>query len=278
MHACPEVTPGAPPVPHVGGPITGTGCQSVLIAGMPAATIGDACICTGGPPDSIISGAGSVVIGGKPAVRVGDGSAHGGKITTGCLTVLIGGDAVQMLHGRLVKVYEEEVFEWPPEEERVKEINQAIKECILMLINKLNLLKKNDEKTLVDFKKWFGADDEKTKKIILKRIRKALKVSKGLTEKNFSIIQDEKYRKDRTAAAYHEDKTRTFFLGDLFWKTGMAGKDSKPGCIIHELSHFEDIGRTEDVIYGEVDCLILANDDSKGALRNADSFEFFIVS
>jgi len=32
-----------------------------------------------------------VLIGGKPAARVGDGTAHGGAITLGCLTVLIGG-------------------------------------------------------------------------------------------------------------------------------------------------------------------------------------------
>lgn len=99
MHTCPAVTPATPPVPHVGGSIIGTGCQSVLIGGKPAATIGDACYCNGSPPDSIVSGAATVLIGGKQAVRVGDESAHGGKVTGGCLTVLIGGDAVTMLEG-----------------------------------------------------------------------------------------------------------------------------------------------------------------------------------
>jgi uncharacterized Zn-binding protein involved in type VI secretion len=31
------------------------------------------------------------MIGGKPAVRVGDVSAHGGSVTVGCPTVMIGG-------------------------------------------------------------------------------------------------------------------------------------------------------------------------------------------
>ena len=158
MHTCPLATPATPPVPHVGGPITGTGCQSVLIGGLPAATIGEVCICTGGPPDSIISGVATVQIGGKAAVRMGDGSEHGGKVTSGCLTVLIGGEAVQMLHGRLVKVYEEEEFEWPEEEERAKIINQTIAECIILLEKKLKLLKENDSETLLQFKKWFGTD------------------------------------------------------------------------------------------------------------------------
>ncbi len=90
MHVCPMVTPGVPPVPHVGGPILPPGTATVLIGGLPAATVGDMCTCVG-PPDSIIKGSSSVMIGGKPAARVGDSTAHGGTITLGCLTVMIGG-------------------------------------------------------------------------------------------------------------------------------------------------------------------------------------------
>jgi len=89
MHMCPMVTPGLPPVPHVGGPITGPGCPTVLIGGMPAAVMGDMCVCVG-PPDTIILGSMGVLIGGKPAARMGDQCAHGGAITLGCPTVLIG--------------------------------------------------------------------------------------------------------------------------------------------------------------------------------------------
>lgn len=34
MHTCLMQTPGTPPVPHVGGPITGPGVPTVLIGGM----------------------------------------------------------------------------------------------------------------------------------------------------------------------------------------------------------------------------------------------------
>ncbi len=86
MHVCPMVN-GL--VPHVGGPIMGPGTPTVLIGGMPAATVGDMCVCTG-PPDSIILGSATVLIGGKPAARMGDMTTHGGVITLGCPTVLIG--------------------------------------------------------------------------------------------------------------------------------------------------------------------------------------------
>ncbi len=87
MHVCPMVTG---PVPHVGGPIMGPGAPTVLIGKMPAAVVGDMCVCTG-PPDSIVKGSATVLIGGKPAARIGDTTAHGGSIVLGCFTVIIGG-------------------------------------------------------------------------------------------------------------------------------------------------------------------------------------------
>lgn len=90
MHMCPMVTPGLPPIPHVGGPIMPPGMPTVLIGGQPAACLGDLCTCVG-PPDSIILGSTTVLIGGKPAARMGDSTAHGGTIVLGLPTVLIGG-------------------------------------------------------------------------------------------------------------------------------------------------------------------------------------------
>jgi uncharacterized Zn-binding protein involved in type VI secretion len=90
MHACPMVTPGVPPIPHVGGPITGPGVPTVMIGSLPAAVIGDMCVCVG-PPDSIVKGSATVFIGNKPAARMGDQCAHGGSIVLGYPTVMIGG-------------------------------------------------------------------------------------------------------------------------------------------------------------------------------------------
>lgn len=90
MHTCPMVTPGLPPIPHVGGPVSGPGVPTVLIGGQPAAHVGDLCVCAG-PPDSTILGSATVMIGGAPALRLGDPTAHGGIIAAGCPTVLIGG-------------------------------------------------------------------------------------------------------------------------------------------------------------------------------------------
>ncbi len=92
MHVCPKIENK---VPHVGGGIS-AGCATVLIGGMPAARVGDSAICVG-PPDSISEGESSVLIGGKPAARMGDSCGHGGVISAGCATVLIGKNQGQCL-------------------------------------------------------------------------------------------------------------------------------------------------------------------------------------
>ena len=90
MHVCPMVTPGLPPIPHVGGPIVGPGAPNVLIGGLPAACMGDMCVCVGAP-DSIVTGSSTVFIGGRPAARMSDSTAHGGSVALGMPTVIIGG-------------------------------------------------------------------------------------------------------------------------------------------------------------------------------------------
>ena len=90
FHQCPMVTPALPPIPHVGGPVIGPGCPTVLIGKLPAARVGDMLVCVG-PPDVIVKGSSTVKIGGQPAARMGDSTAHGGSIVWGALNVMIGG-------------------------------------------------------------------------------------------------------------------------------------------------------------------------------------------
>ncbi|MBY3347994.1 PAAR domain-containing protein [Rhizobium laguerreae] len=90
MHICPMVTPGVPPVPHIGGPIMPPCYPPVLIGNQPAARVGDLCVCVG-PPDAIAQGSSTVFIGNQPAARLGDATSHGGTIIAGMPNVLIGG-------------------------------------------------------------------------------------------------------------------------------------------------------------------------------------------
>lgn len=89
------------PTAH-GGTISGPGCATVLIGGMPACVMGDQHVCPmqtpGTPPiphvgGPIIATGVLVLIGGKPAATVGDTAICTGPpatIVNGCATVLIG--------------------------------------------------------------------------------------------------------------------------------------------------------------------------------------------
>lgn len=66
------------------------GVSTVRIGGQPAATVGNQCTCTSPAPDFIQQGSATVKIGGQPAARQGDATGHGGMITSGFASVLIG--------------------------------------------------------------------------------------------------------------------------------------------------------------------------------------------
>lgn len=84
------VTPGTPPVPHTGLPVLPPGHVKTLIGRKPAARVSDKAACVG-PPDIIIAGAATVLINHLPAARQLDTTAHGGTISMGEPTVIIGG-------------------------------------------------------------------------------------------------------------------------------------------------------------------------------------------
>nr|AGS52778.1 hypothetical protein [uncultured bacterium contig00132] len=64
-----------------GSGVIASGSSNVLIGKMPAAAVGD----------SIAQGSGTVFINKKPAGRMGDSTLNGGKVTSGCGSVSIGG-------------------------------------------------------------------------------------------------------------------------------------------------------------------------------------------
>ena len=65
------------------------------------------------------------------------------------------------------------------------------------------------------------------------------------------------------------------YLCRAFWNASMTGTDSKGGTIIHEMSHFNVVAGTDDIVYGQTGAKNLAISDPNGATNNADSHEYF---
>lgn len=76
--------------------VSGPGVPIVLIAGMPAAVVGDMHACAmppvagPHPPTPFPMGSVTVLIGGRPALRMGDISGCGAPIVAGAFNVLVG--------------------------------------------------------------------------------------------------------------------------------------------------------------------------------------------
>ena len=65
------------------------------------------------------------------------------------------------------------------------------------------------------------------------------------------------------------------FVCRAFWTAPLTGTDSKAGTLIHEMSHFDAVAGTDDVVYGQTGAKNLAATDPSGALNNADNHEYF---
>lgn len=65
------------------------------------------------------------------------------------------------------------------------------------------------------------------------------------------------------------------YLCNAYWAAPTSGTDSKGGTIIHELSHFNVVAGTDDIVYGQSGAKNLADRNPKRAIKNADSHEYF---
>lgn len=267
-HGCPMIEPNG--TPHIGGPIIGPGCITVIIEGQPAATEGDACGCAG-PPDKITVGSSGVFIGGKPAARSGDSCEHGGVVIGGSATVFIG---EQMVLKFLLPTdgFDEE----PSDKEKIAIVSRVIKECIVLLERKLPLLIKNDPGTIESFVKWFGPYEDERKAVIVGRMERQIAFFRELNLRMFDKIAYEIHYRSTIAWVYTTDSNHIIFLGNPFWDNKTLKSYSREETLIHEVSHFKSIGNTRDHKY-DIECESLAKRKPDKALYNADSYAYFIT-
>jgi len=71
--------------------------------------------------------------------------------------------------------------------------------------------------------------------------------------------------------AFHYD----IYLCQMFWRSPVRGYDTIGGTLIHEMSHFDVIGRTDDIVYGVNPARDLARRNPAQAVRNADNYQFY---
>lgn len=99
-HTCPCVTPGTPPVPHVGGPVIPPCSTNVQTNNQPQARGTDKLTCVG-PPNFIVTGSATVLVNNLPAARQTSKTMHPppGSIVVGSPNVLVGGPDIGVTLG-----------------------------------------------------------------------------------------------------------------------------------------------------------------------------------
>ncbi|ROQ30017.1 M35 family metallo-endopeptidase [Gallaecimonas pentaromativorans] len=80
---------------------------------------------------------------------------------------------------------------------------------------------------------------------------------------------------DSAYAYVYPSQPYTIYLCNAFWSAPTNGTDSKAGTIVHELSHFNVVAGTDDIVYGQSGAKSLALSSPSQAIQNADSHEYF---
>ena len=76
-------------------------------------------------------------------------------------------------------------------------------------------------------------------------------------------------------AYVYPTKHYEIFVCRAFWTAPNTGTDSKAGTLVHEMSHFNVVAGTDDVVYGQAGAKNLAITNPGSAIQNADSHEYF---
>ncbi|KAH7338917.1 hypothetical protein B0J17DRAFT_396144 [Rhizoctonia solani] len=116
---------------------------------------------------------------------------------------------------------------------------------------------------------WFGALADNRTQIVKGHFA-------NLTGKIEQFEFDCSCDKPDTFAYVYPNRFPTVYLCGAFWKAPTNGTDSKGGTIVHEGTHFVNIGGTDDYAYGQSGAKSLAKSDPDRAIMNADSHEYFV--
>ena len=76
-------------------------------------------------------------------------------------------------------------------------------------------------------------------------------------------------------AYVYSNQPYQIYLCKYFWLAPNTGTDSRAGTIIHEISHFDVVAGTDDIVYGQAGAKNLAISNPANAIRNADNHEYF---
>lgn len=253
------------------------GAPTVEVNGLGAACVGDiAERCGGVVNDFITQGAATVIIGHRPVARVGSTLSHAGAtsvVAAGSPNVVVGGPLTQ------------------PGEELDAAIARA-KKNLACAKNRLTRWNADDQ---AQFRTWFGTTDEVARAEVMRRVDTAQSwlgsvgtpnsiIHFDFAEGDVPDMRDFGYVSandtNESAHVHPNDPNHNIYMNSMFFYANLKGMENRAGTLVHEISHFDAAGQTEDYarpgtvdrVYGAENSQALAREDPDGAMRNADNF------
>jgi hypothetical protein len=122
-----------------------------------------------------------------------------------------------------------------------------------------------------ELQQWFG------KNASVDEIRQTLtRMRETLASGNYKFSLDPNTRDNwEMAHVFPNDKSHTIHVRPHMLDP-VFGKNTPEVTLFHELSHFDDIGKTRDLVYGDYNAATLAQRDSNAAMHNAENYGMFI--
>lgn len=77
------------------------------------------------------------------------------------------------------------------------------------------------------------------------------------------------------AYVYPNDRSHNIYLCGAFWPQADTGRNTKGGTMVHEVTHFNDVGRTQDHVYGYEESKRLARTDPQRAINCAENYTWY---
>jgi hypothetical protein len=160
-----------------------------------------------------------------------------------------------------------------------------------MLLAKKAELTRWDGEAQANFEMYFGTTSKGARKVISDRIDAVLARNGRTTPDDLLAASGDDYGPDTFAKVEKDDPRHKIYLSPGFARAPLTGEDSRAGSLVHEMSHFYDVGQTNDVggggddddtsglsesTYGAEEARALAKSMPALALKNADNFEYYV--
>lgn len=159
-------------------------------------------------------------------------------------------------------------------------------EMIHYICHCLNELQAENGEGNAHYEMIFGEYEEENCAAAQQVFTKVLKAVKNVVvykrNENFTVDAMTGISMDEDCYGYINKHGTLIYLCRPFQESRLSGADSRIGILFHELSHV--YAGTQDIKMGTLGyserelCIKLAKEDQKQAVRNADSYEFFLES